>query len=78
MIATENQRVNVRKLFHALRNLHVDPRSFIGSSGGREVKLLDCGARGPGFNSGLATRIFRDWLSPASKSRYAERSLNRR
>ena len=27
---------------------------------------------------GLATWIFRDWLSPASKSRYGWRSLNRR
>ena len=33
------------------------------SSGGRVVKLLDCGARVPGLDS-------RDWLSPASKSRY--------
>ena len=40
------------------------------SSGGRVVKLLACGARGPGSTPGLATWIFRDWLSPASKSRY--------
>ena len=39
-------------------------------SGGRVVKLLACGARGPGSIPGLATWIFRDWLSPASKSRY--------
>ena len=38
-----------------------------GSGGGRVVKLLACGARGPGFDSHLN---FRDWLSPASKSQY--------
>ena len=40
------------------------------SSGGWVVKLLACGARGPGSIPGLATWIFRDWLSPSSKSRY--------
>ena len=40
------------------------------SSGGRVVKLLACGARGPGFESRPRHWIFRDWLSPASKSRY--------
>ena len=41
-----------------------------GSSGGRVVKLLACGARGPGFDSPPRHLNFRDWLSPASKSRY--------
>ena len=44
--------------------------SFIGSSGGVVVKLLACGARGSGFNSRSCRYNFRDWLSPASKSRY--------
>ena len=35
----------------------------IRSSGGVVVKLLACGARGPGF----------DWLSPAAKSRYGRK-----
>ena len=37
---------------------------------GRVVKLLACGARGPGFDSPPRHLNFRDWLSPASKSRY--------
>ena len=41
-----------------------------GSGGGRVVKLLACGARGPGFVSLPRHLNFRDWLSPASKSRY--------
>ena len=41
-----------------------------GSGGGRVVKLLACGARGPGFDSPPRHLNFRDWLSPASKSRY--------
>ena len=40
------------------------------SSGGRVVKLLACGARGPEFDSPPRHLNFRDWLSPASKSRY--------
>ena len=40
------------------------------SSGGRVVKLLACGAKGPGLIPGLVIWIFRDWLSPASKLRY--------
>ena len=40
------------------------------SSGGRVVKLLACGARGPGFDSRPRHSNFRDWLSPISKSRY--------
>ena len=39
------------------------------SSGGVVVKLLACGARGPGFDSRSSRYDFRDWLSPASKSR---------
>ena len=31
---------------------------------------LACGARGPGFDSRSCRYDFRDWLSPASKSRY--------
>ena len=41
-----------------------------GSGGGRVVKLLACRARGPGFDSPSRHLNFRDWLSPASKSRY--------
>ena len=40
------------------------------SGGGRVVKLLACGARGPGFDSQSCHLNFRDWLSPASKLRY--------
>ena len=42
----------------------------IGSSGGVVVKLLACGAIGPGFNSLSPRYNFRDWLSPTSKSQY--------
>ena len=41
-----------------------------GSGGGRVVKLLTCGARGPGFDYRFRHLNFRDWLSPASMSRY--------
>ena len=41
-----------------------------GSSGGVVVKLLACGARGPGFNSRSRRYDLRYWLSPAFKSRY--------
>ena len=41
-----------------------------GSGGGRVVKLLACGERGPGFDSPPRHLNFRDCLSPASKSRY--------
>ena len=41
----------------------------IGSGGGRVVKLLACGARGPGFDSRSRHLEFQR-LSPASKSRY--------
>ena len=34
------------------------------------VKLLACGARGPGFVSRSPRYDFRDWLSPASMSRH--------
>ena len=37
------------------------------SSGGVVVKLLACGARGPGFDSWSRNLKFREWLSPASK-----------
>ena len=40
------------------------------SGGGRVVKLLACGARGLGIDSPPRHLNFRDWLSPASKSRY--------
>ena len=40
------------------------------SGGGRVVKLLANGSRGPGFDSWSRHLNFRDWLSPASKSRY--------
>ena len=39
-------------------------------SNGVVVKLLACGARGPGFDSRSRRYDFRDLLSPASKSRY--------
>ena len=45
-------------------------RGEVGSSRGQVVKLLTCGARGPGFKSPPRHLNFRDWLSPASKSRY--------
>ena len=41
-----------------------------GSSGGRVVKLLPSEQEVRGSIPDLATWIFRDWLSPASKSRY--------
>ena len=41
-----------------------------GSSGGVVVKFLACGARGPGLDSRSRLYDFRDWLSPAFKSRY--------
>ena len=44
--------------------------NLCGSGGGRVVKLLPCGARGPGFDSPPRHLNFRDWLSHASKSRY--------
>ena len=37
---------------------------------GQVVKLLACGARGLGVDSPPRHLNFRDWLSPASKSRY--------
>ena len=37
------------------------------SSGGLVVKLLACGARGPGFDSRCRRYDFRDWLSHVSK-----------
>ena len=40
------------------------------SRGGVMVKLLACGARGPGLDSRSHRYDFRDWLSYASKSRY--------
>ena len=40
------------------------------SSGDRGVKLLACGARSPRFDSPPRHLNFRDWLSPASMSRY--------
>ena len=43
---------------------------IFGSSGGVVVKLLACGAGGPGFDSRSRRNDFRDWLSPASNSRY--------
>ena len=39
-------------------------------NGGVVVKLLACEARGPVFDSRSRRYDFRDWLSPASKSRY--------
>ena len=38
--------------------------------GGEVVKLLVCGARGPGFDSRSRRYDFRNWLSPATKSPY--------
>ena len=42
----------------------------VGSGRGRVVKLFACEARGPEFYSQPRHLNFRDWLSPASKSRY--------
>ena len=39
---------------------------ILGSGSGRVVKLLACGARGPGLHSWSRYLNFRDWLSPAS------------
>ena len=44
---------------------------IVGSTNGVVVKLLACWARGPGFDSRSHPYDFRDWLSPASKSRYS-------
>ena len=41
------------------------------SSGGVVVKLLACGARGPGFHSRSHRYDFTKWSFPASKSRYS-------
>ena len=43
---------------------------FKGSSGGRVVKLLACGARGPGFDSRPRHLNFQRLVISASKSRY--------
>ena len=51
--------------------------TYYGSGGGRVVKLLACGARGLGFVSLPRQLNFRDWLSPASKSRYGWNTTNR-
>ena len=51
-------------------SISLTDRPSRGSSGGRVVKLLACGARGQGFDSPPPHLNFRDWLSPASKSRY--------
>ena len=40
------------------------------SSGGEVVKLMACGARGPGFDSWSHRCNFRDWSYPASESWY--------
>ena len=42
----------------------------LGSGSGQVIKLLACGASGPGFNSRSRHLNFRDWISPASTSRY--------
>ena len=39
------------------------------------VKLLACGARGPGFDSRSRRYDFRDWFSPASKSQNSAKWL---
>ena len=48
-------------------------RSHLLSKGrgcGGVVKLLTCGRKGPGFEPGSRHFEFRDWVSPASTSRY--------
>ena len=40
------------------------------SSSGVMVKFLACRAKGLGFESRFRCYVFKDWLSPASKSRY--------
>ena len=47
-----------------------DDKKVTMSSGGVLVKLLTCEARGSEFDSRSRRYNFRDWLSPASKSRY--------
>ena len=51
-------------------NIDWIPKSASGSGGGGVVKLLARRARGQGFESGSCHSDFRDWVSPASKSRY--------
>ena len=46
------------------------PFYIAGSGGGRVVKLLVYGVRGPGFDTRSRHLNFREWLSPAAKSRY--------
>ena len=42
------------------------------SNGGVVVKLLDCGAIGPGFDSRSHCYVFKDCLSPSSSREMAE------
>ena len=46
-----------------------------GSGADRVVKILACGARGPGFESESRPLNYRDWVSPASKPRYTVKQL---
>ena len=48
------------------------------SSGGVMAKLLACGARGPGFDSGFATTISENGYLLLPSRDMAERSLKRR
>ena len=48
----------------------ISMRQGKGSSGGVVVKLLAWGANGPMFDSRSRRYYFRDWLSPAFKSRH--------
>ena len=53
-----------------VRKSQISLLSFIRSSVGRVVKLLACGARGPGFDSRPCHLNFQRLVIPASKSRY--------
>ena len=60
----------INRMLHNIQRVVLTSNYETRSGGGRVVKLLACGARGPGFDSPPRHLNFRDWLSPASKSRY--------
>ena len=60
-----NPKSNGTKQKHQLQLHNGERRWSSGSALG-----LACGARGPGFDSRSCHLNFKDWLSPASKSRY--------
>ena len=69
LAGSKNSMSSTKLCFWALRKRKM-ATSASRSSGGVVVKLLACGARGLGFDSRSRRYDFRDWLSPAFKSRY--------